>query len=280
MIINADDFGMTHSTTAAIAESFDRGLCSSTTLMPNQPATEEAVELAHKRGLEQHIGLHLVLNAGRPLTDAIRRHSRFCDSEGNFCFSRARPTLRLSGDEKAALAAEVRAQIACCRREFRLPLTHMDSHINTHTEWGVGVVVIAVAREEKVPFVRLARNCGPGIGPLKRLYKHLFNRMIHRAGLARTRYIGSVDDCVHLLRRKRIEEVGPHLEVMTHPDYDTDGRLIDLPNRDLMEESLRRIPGYLNAESFSARRYAAAPEETVLAHADRTGKSPRVSPLY
>jgi predicted glycoside hydrolase/deacetylase ChbG (UPF0249 family) len=40
MIINADDFGMTRTTTAAIAESFERGWCSSATLMPNQPATE------------------------------------------------------------------------------------------------------------------------------------------------------------------------------------------------------------------------------------------------
>src|SRR4051812_15888282 len=84
MIINADDFGMTRGTTAAIAQSFGRGLSSSTTLMPNQSATQEAVELAHERGFVQHVGLHLVLNAGCPLTDAIRRCRRFCDADGNF----------------------------------------------------------------------------------------------------------------------------------------------------------------------------------------------------
>lgn len=258
MIINADDYGMTHGTTAAIVESFERGLCSSTTLMPNQPATEEAVELAHERGLVQHLGLHLVLNAGRPLTDAIRRCRRFCDGEGNFCFSRKPPTFWLSGAEKAALAGEVRAQIACCRREFRLPLTHLDSHINTHTEWAVGAVVLAVAREEKIPYVRLARNCGPRIGPFKRLYKDLFNARVRRAGLARTGYIGSVEDCLHLLRTRRIEEVDPALEVMIHPDLDELGHVIDLPGGLLLEESLRRIPGFQSAVSFSGHRYRAA----------------------
>jgi chitin disaccharide deacetylase len=263
MIINADDFGMTHGTTAAVAESFARGWCSSATLMPNQPATEEAVELAHERGLLQHIGLHLVLNAGQPLSEAIRRCRRFCDADGNFCFSRRFPTFWLSGAARSALADEVRAQIACCRQKFRLPLTHMDSHINTHTEWAVGAVVLAVAREEKVPHVRLARNCGPGILPHTRLYKALFNRRVRRAGLSRTRFIGSVADCVHLLRGRRVEDVEP-LEVMVHPDLDADGRVIDLPTRELLAESIRRIPGYENAESFSGRHYqAAAPATSV-----------------
>src|SRR5262249_19048761 len=151
-------------------------------------------------------------------------------TDGNFCFSRTRPTFWLSATERSALAAEVRAQIDCCRQKFRLPLTHLDSHINTHTEWAVGAVVLAVARQEKVPFVRLARNCGPGIGAVKWLYKELFNHRIRRAGLARTRYIGSIEDCVYLLRERRVPVVAD-LEVMVHPDLDAQGRLIDLPSR-------------------------------------------------
>src|SRR5688572_7015960 len=194
MIINADDFAMSRETTAAIAKSFERGWCSSCSLMTNQPATEEAVELAHELKLSQHIGLHLVLNAGAPLSKAIRQCRRFCSEDGLFVFSREWPTFRLSNSEKSALADEIRAQIARCRQEFRLPLTHMDSHINTHTEWAVGGVMLTVAREEKIPYVRLARNCGPGLGPLRRAYKLLFNRRVQAAGLARTRYIGSIHD--------------------------------------------------------------------------------------
>jgi predicted glycoside hydrolase/deacetylase ChbG (UPF0249 family) len=254
MIINADDFAMSRGTTAAIAQSFERGWCSSCSLMTNQPATEEAVELAHELKLSQHIGLHLVLNAGAPLSKAIRQCRRFCNEDGIFAFSREWPTFRLSNSEKAALADEIRAQIARCRREFHLPLTHMDSHINTHTEWAVGGVLLTIAREEQIPYVRLARNCGPGLGPLRRAYKALFNHRVQATGLARTRYIGSIEDCLYLLKRRKLEHIEP-LEVMVHPDLDDEGNVINLPNGELLEESVQKLHGYEQAVSFSGHRY-------------------------
>lgn len=254
IIINADDFAMTRETTVAIAKSFQRGWCSSCSIMTNQPATAEAVELAHELNLSQHIGLHLVLNAGAPLSKSIRQCRRFCSEDGNFVFSREWPTFRLSNSEKSALADEIRAQIARCRQAFRLPLTHMDSHINTHTEWAVGGVLLTVAREEKIPYVRLARNCGAGLGPLRRAYKTLFNRRVQAAGLARTCYIGSIDDILYLMQGRKLEDIEA-IEVMVHPDLDEQGNIINLPNRELLEESVQRLPGYEKAESFSGHRY-------------------------
>src|SRR5262245_11148495 len=161
MIVNADDFGASPGLNAAILEAFRRGLCSSTTLIANRPATEQAACLARENGLAQHVGLHLTLDLGEPVTDPIRRCPRFCDADGHLAFRRTPATLWLATSEQWALAAEIRGQIARCRA-LGLPLTHADSHHHVHTKWAVGSVLIRVAREEGIRYLRLARNCGGG----------------------------------------------------------------------------------------------------------------------
>src|SRR4051812_23191276 len=78
MIINADDFGYSSSVNAAILKAFEEGLVSSTTVMANMPAFEEACAAAHERKLLGHVGAHLVLTEGETLTEPIRRCRRFC----------------------------------------------------------------------------------------------------------------------------------------------------------------------------------------------------------
>ena len=61
LIINADDFGKNRDVNQAVVECFERGLCSSTTIMPNMPGFEEACRLVHEKGLVSHVGIHAVL---------------------------------------------------------------------------------------------------------------------------------------------------------------------------------------------------------------------------
>lgn len=46
IIVNADDFGKTHTINLAIAECFNKGLITNTTIMVNMPFADEAVEIA------------------------------------------------------------------------------------------------------------------------------------------------------------------------------------------------------------------------------------------
>lgn len=250
MIINADDFGASSSVTAAILESFRRKLCSSTTLMTNMPGTVEACELAHDWRLLEHIGLHLVLDAGEPLTDDIRKCPRFCDGEGRLHFERRLGALRLDTSEKLALAGEIRAQIARARG-LGIPLTHLDSHHHVHTDWAVGGVVMAVCRDEKIPFVRLARSTTGT--PARWLYKQVYNRRLRRYGLDRTRHFGAIDDFVQQIGRKGAVDVS--LEIMVHPVYGDNGQIFDSAKGGELASSLARLDGYEQAESFSGRCY-------------------------
>ena len=150
LIINADDFGLTHGVNRAIAEAHKRGVVTSSTLMANAQAFDEAVEFA-KSSQSWSIGCHVVLVDGEPLTDpghlsslvATRNPQRFRDGLSGFA---ARAFLwQLDPDQ---IEAETTAQIR--RLQSRgISVSHLDTHKHTHT---FPVVLKSV--------LRAARTCG------------------------------------------------------------------------------------------------------------------------
>lgn len=208
VIVNADDFGMTAETNQAIVEAFARHSITSTTLMANMPGFEDACLLAHRYQLNSKIGVHLNLTSGKPITAAIRQCPRFCDAQGMF---RPRRTLFwLSVAEKRAIESEFKAQIQACIARGLCP-SHLDSHHHVHTEWPVGAIAIKVARQFGIKAIRITRNCGPGISPLRKIYKFVYNLRLRMYGLANTRYFGSYNDVQEILSLTRGD-----VEVMVH----------------------------------------------------------------
>jgi predicted glycoside hydrolase/deacetylase ChbG (UPF0249 family) len=244
VIRNADDFGSSAEVNGAIAEAFARGLVTSTSLMATASGFEEACALVRERSVGD-LGVHLVLTEGVPLTEPIRRCRRFCGADGTFFEWRGRGTrFRVSRAEGDALARELRAQVRrCC--DAGVEIGHLDSHHHVHTEWAIGEIVVALARELAIPRVRLARNCGAGIGVVVHAYKRLFNARLRRAGVAGTRYFGNVDDWHHLRAAGAPRTALEDFELMVHPVRTPDGALVDLeaPERlleDLLQPLLRR----------------------------------------
>ena len=158
VVVNADDFGASHQTNCAILQAFEKSLISSTTVMANMPAFEEACHLARQQHLERSVGLHLNLTQGKPLTDRIATCRTLCDGDG--CFRPPRTVLWLSANEVLALEAEIVAQVLACERQGITP-THWDSHNHIHTQFGIATVVIRMAKRFGVRAIRLDRNCGP-----------------------------------------------------------------------------------------------------------------------
>lgn len=256
VIVNADDFGLDERVNRGIVLAFERGLVSSTTVMANQLGFDEAVELAHERRLEDHVGVHLVLTQGEPLTEPIRRLERFCDPGGSF---RVWPSegraWHLSAVERDAVLAELRAQVLRVRGAG-LPVTHLDSHHHVHNVWAVGGCVIAVARAEGVPRVRIARNCGSGIGFASGLYKRLFNRRVARNGLAATMWFGEVEHWLHLRASGAEAASLDDFEVMTHPVLEDDGRLVDAVSTPAdLANLLQPVDSARAAVSYAGARY-------------------------
>ncbi len=250
LIINADDFGKDAQTNQAILQSLKEGLCSSTTIMPNMPGFDEACQMAHAHKLLDHVGMHLVLADGFPLTEKIKRIDKFCDEEGQLSFSQAKPTFYLGHKEKRVLAEEIRAQIAKCR-ENGLPLTHMDSHYHIHNQWAIASVLIPILHEQKIPFLRLSRNCGPNLGLLKRFYKNAFNRKLRHEGLARTRYFGTIEDYRYVTQRIDNVEKLESFELVVHPLYGEENKITDGVEGELLENIVIGMDRRENMVSFN-----------------------------
>jgi len=151
LIVNADDFGFTAGVNRAIVEAHTRGIVTSSTLMANGRAFEDAVRLA-RTVPRLSVGCHVVLIDGEPVLDAAHLPTlavadsggaRFRDGLISFAFRALAGRL-----DPGEIEAEARAQIRKLRAAG-IDVSHVDTHKHTH-------LFPAVLR----PLLRAARACG------------------------------------------------------------------------------------------------------------------------
>lgn len=99
LIVNADDFGLSSGVSRGILEAHQRGVLTSTSLMVERPAADEAVHLA-RSAPKLSVGLHL----------------------------------ELEGLEGAAAEAALRVQLLRFEQLLGRPPTHLDSHHDVHRD--------------------------------------------------------------------------------------------------------------------------------------------------
>jgi hopanoid biosynthesis associated protein HpnK len=151
LIVNADDFGFTAGVNRAIVEAHTHGIVTSSTLMANGRAFEDAVRLA-KSVPRLSVGCHVVLIDGEPVLDArllpsiTSAHSTGGRFRDRLQFFAVRALAgRLDSDE---IEAEASAQIRKLQ-SAGVSVSHLDTHKHTH-------LFPAVLR----PLLRAARGCG------------------------------------------------------------------------------------------------------------------------
>jgi predicted glycoside hydrolase/deacetylase ChbG (UPF0249 family) len=141
LIINADDFGYTPDVNAGIVHAHRSGVLTSTTLMANGEAFENAVHLA-KETPTLDIGAHLVLVQGCSVLD------------GRLLPETPRQLLTVLARRGLDVYGELKAQIEKIHAAG-LQISHLDSHKHTHLIPGVFRAVVKLAGEFGVPWVRL-----------------------------------------------------------------------------------------------------------------------------
>ncbi len=149
LIVNADEFGLTQQVNQGIIEAFKKGIVTSSTIIVNMWAFEEAVRLACKNP-NLAVGVHLTLTSGKSVLpkEAI---PTLVDEKG-FFFPRSHllrrlffQKIRLSEVEK-----ELKAQIEKCLQSGISP-THFDSHEHIHIHPAIFPIVIRLAKDYNVP---------------------------------------------------------------------------------------------------------------------------------
>jgi predicted glycoside hydrolase/deacetylase ChbG (UPF0249 family) len=148
LIVNADDFGLTLGVNRAIVEGSRAGAVTSTTLMANSSAFDDAVALA-KSQPQLKVGCHVVLIDGEPISSGLKTlnngTTKFKSSLKEFALAAIRK--RLSQEE---IQHEAEAQIRKIQ-SAGIVVTHIDTHKHTH-------IFPHVLR----PVLKAAKACGVG----------------------------------------------------------------------------------------------------------------------
>ncbi len=158
LIVNADDFGLTAGVNRGIVESSSDGVVSSTTLMANGPAFEDAV-VAARSVPNLSVGCHVVLVDGTPVLppDTVETLLAVRSAEpGKFYSSLSAFAARamLGGFDRDQLVAEITAQIRKIQGAG-IHVTHLDSHKHAHI---FPEILIALLRAARICGVRAIRN--------------------------------------------------------------------------------------------------------------------------
>jgi len=164
LIINADDFGMSHSTNQAIMNLLKNHYISSATLMTTCPWAKEAGEFC-KQNPDMNVGVHLTFTSEwdnykwGPVTQAEKVTS-LVDEEGYFYQNESKV-------EKFAQGEQVRLEISNqIKRAIAMGVdpTHLDNHMGSLYGFITGRDFIEIVFEfceyYQLPF-RLPRNIDP-----------------------------------------------------------------------------------------------------------------------
>jgi hopanoid biosynthesis associated protein HpnK len=234
LIVNADDFGMTHGINRGIVEASREGIVTATSIMVTGWAFEEAVRLARENP-QLDIGLHLSLTVGKPASNDAAVHRQFA-SRGTFGLGNKDILigLILRTISPSVAHREIEAQFKKAS-DTRLPITHIDGHESIHLFPGIRERVFHLVERYHIPFVRHSYEGMSlrSIGKLRRWKKVLlslfglgFRRHIRRRGIGTTdHYYGAFD--AGYLGKERLVAMISRLqegtsEIMCHPGYRDD----------------------------------------------------------
>ena len=163
LIVNADDLGLHQDINRGIEMAHLEGVVTSASLSAVGEAFEDAVALC-RRCPDLDVGVHITLVEERPLTDPSRLGS-LVTREGLFQPSHPRLMARaVSGRlSRSAVRRELGAQVERVL-EVGIRPSHLDAHQHVHLLPGIWPVVVELAREHGIPWVRVPRFSPLAVG--------------------------------------------------------------------------------------------------------------------
>jgi predicted glycoside hydrolase/deacetylase ChbG (UPF0249 family) len=140
LVVNADDFGFTPDVNEGIVEAHRRGILTSTTMMANGAAFDDAVRLAAETPTLD-IGCHLVLISGRSLVTGKAFPLTVRQLVSALARREIRPYEELAAQVRRILDAGIRP-------------SHLDTHKHTHLAPPILEAVTRIADEFEIRWVR------------------------------------------------------------------------------------------------------------------------------
>ena len=154
LIVNADDFGRSSAINRAVIQAHRQGILTTASLMVNESAAGEAIELARQNpGLG--VGLHLTLLCGHAAL-SVAEAPGLVDPDGQFSSNPARAGFRYFF--RRPLREPLRREIHEQFRKFQasgLLLDHVNGHLHIHLHPVVFRILMEESARLKIERVRL-----------------------------------------------------------------------------------------------------------------------------
>jgi hopanoid biosynthesis associated protein HpnK len=211
LIVTADDFGLALPVNEAIERGHREGVLSTASLMVAAPATDDALQRAHRLPTLR-VGLHVVLVNGRPKLPP-ERVPRLVNTAGEFENDLFRAGVRyfFTPGIRTELEAEIRAQFEAFKATG-LPLDHVNAQNHFHVHPTVLSLIVKVGREFGARAIRIPREpFGPSWRAMRtargaRLANSLFlapwlslmRLRLRLAGIATNDYVFGMNDTGHM----------------------------------------------------------------------------------
>lgn len=157
LIVNADDFGRSHSINQAVSRAHQEGILTTASLMVNEPGLDEAIALA-RQNPRLGVGLHLALSHGRSALPP-EKIPGLVNERGEFSNNPAATGFRYF--MRRSLREQLRQEIHAQFEKFRatgLPLDHVNGHLHFHLHPTVFRLLMEVADKFGVRRMRLTRE--------------------------------------------------------------------------------------------------------------------------
>ena len=152
-ILNADDFGISEAYNRAVLEGYEFGILKSTSLTANGEAFEEACKKVIPACPDLGVGIHLNIIEGKALCPDL---DQLTDNQGNFNNSFGALLLKSLNPKNKVfmeqIEKEFRAQIE--KVMSRTKVTHIDSHVHTHSIPKIFELTAKLAKEYGIKQIR------------------------------------------------------------------------------------------------------------------------------
>ena len=258
LIVNADDFGRTASINQAVIRAHREGILTTTSLMVNEPACEEAVALARENP-KLGVGLHLTLLCGHSALPP-EQIPGLANAKGEFTTNPPGAGFRyfFQRSLREPLRREIHAQF----QRFHatgLPLDHVNGHLHLHLHPTVFRILMADAAQLGIKRLRLTFDplrlnlrLASGHFAYRVLHAAIFHSLSARARpVLAQRGIRHTDAVFGLLQNARVDEdyvnrLLPQLpagdsELYSHPSLDEFKNEFDALISPRAQEQVRKL---------------------------------------
>jgi len=222
LIVNADDFGLTESISDGIIKTYKEGIVRSVSVIVNTPSFEYSVRLL-KENPELDAGVHLTfVGEDMPVTGEVRG---LTSKEGFYLnWKRVLFNRFLNPIDKKGLEREARAQIEKLLEAGIAP-SHIDSHQHLHLLPEISNIVLELAKEYGIKFVRCPRSEQKWYFFVNHLSKKLKKELLQTGFPPPPEFLGF--NCSGKLTTGQLKNIMDRLssgtyELMVHPGFEND----------------------------------------------------------